>query len=228
MMYAHDIHFLHGGAPRGMARWLLGSWFLMLLLLILAPSLVDRLVWFPSVQWFSLTGFLLLPAVWGFSAAVQIVGLFVSSALFWFFGDDVESRMGTRRFLMYLGVTATSGFLVAFLWARFFAGHVATVAPYLAWSLAFAACRLHTRQILVWKRYALGSFWVLFYFLLISLALNLLVTLASEEPMDQAMGALATVTTSAYWFDHQWPRRVYAWWKLRRRHFGKRNGTWGY
>jgi hypothetical protein len=201
---------------------------LMLVLLILAPSVVDRLLWFPPIEFFSLTGFVLLPAVWGSSAAVQIVGLLASSALFWFFGDDVEVRMGTRRFLTYLGFTAAAGFLASFVWARLFSGHAASMAPFMAWALAFASCRPHARQILVWKRYALGSFIVLFYILLGSLALNLLLSAAGEEPMDQAVGALVAVTAAAFWFEPQWPRRLRAWWRLRRGRFGKRNGMWGY
>lgn len=229
MLYANDIYMLHGRAPRGFSRFLLMSWAAMLVLLILAPALVDRLLWFPFAEFFSLTGFFLLPAVWGPSAAVQITGLLLASALFWFFGDDVQTRLGTRRFIAYLGITAAAGLFASIFWARLFSfGHAASVAPYLAWALAFAVCRLHAHRVLVWKRYALGRFSTLFYILLGALALNLLLFAAGNEPADQAIGALFAVAAAAFWFDPRWPRRLRAWWMLRRGRFGKHRGLWGY
>ncbi len=226
-MFYDSIFQLQGRRPRGTSRFLLAGWAAMFVLLILAPSLVDRLVWFPSRESFSVTGVLLLPVVWGTSAAVQIVGLLLAFALFWFFGDDVEFRLGRRRFLVYLGITAAAGFFVSYAWARLFSGHAASIAPYLSWALAFASCRLHAGQQLAWRRYALGSFSMLTWILLGALALGILLDTAGPEPLDQSMGALATVGAGAFWFDPRWLRRLWVRWK-KHRGFGKRNGMWGY
>lgn len=228
MPYGSNIFFLPTSKPRGVSRVVLIAWGAMLILLILAPGLVDRLLWFPSHELFSITGLLLLPAVWGHSAAVSMVGLLASSALFWFFGDDVERRMGRRLFLKYLALTSGAGFAASYLWARIFAGHPATAAPFMAWALAFAACRLHAGQMLAWRNYGLGHFGMLTVFLLGAAALFLLLSAAGDEPMDQAVGALATLATAAFWFDPHWVGRLRAHWKLRRGRFGKRNGFWGY
>jgi len=228
MYLSSDLYPLHTRKPVRLSAGLLFLWAAMFGFYIVAPALVDRLLWHLSDTAFSWTGALLLPVAWGSSSQISVLGLVLSSLVFWFFGDDLEFRMGRRRFVVFLLTSAAVGLLVSWAWSRAFSGHVASLAPNLAWAAAYAACRLHRDKMIVWKNYGLGKIGVLFYFLLGGLVLQVLLTWASEEPLDQALGFVATVLVAAFFLEPRWPLRLRAWWVLRRNRFGKRKNRWGY
>jgi len=228
MFLSSDLYPLHTRRPARLSALVLLGWAGMFVFYIVAPALVDRLLWHLSDKGFSWTGALLLPVVWGPSSQISVLGLALGSLVFWFFGDDLEFRLGRRRFIAYLLFSAFAGLLVSWAWSRAFSGHVASIAPNLAWAAAYAACRLHRGKMLVWKNYGLGKVGILFYFLLGGLALQVLLTWASGEPLDQALGFVATVLVAAFFLEPRWPMRLRAWWILRRNRYGKRGGRWGF
>ncbi len=228
MFLSSDHYPLHTRKPARLSALVLMAWAGMFVLYIVAPTLVDRWLWHLSETAFSWTGALLLPVAWGPSSNINVLGLVLGSLVFWFFGDDLEFRLGRRRFILFLLTSSAAGFLVSWAWSRAFSGHVASLAPNLAWALALAACRLHRNKLVVWKNYGLGKVAVLFYLLLGGLAVQVLLTWVSDEPMDQSLGFVATVVTAAFFLEPRWPARLRAWWILRRNRFGKRGGRWGY
>ncbi len=227
MYLSTDLFELHTKKPRGLARWLLIGWAVMLALVLLAPNTMDKLLWNPG-EWFSVTGLFLLPFVWGNSVHIQTLGALLAGITMWFFGSDLEFRLGRRRFLAYLSVASMAGFAGSWGWARLFQGQVPSLAPYMALSVAYGACRLHRKKVLVWRQYGLGKVSVLFLLLLGGVALNLLLTAFSAEPLDQAIGSLCTLLTASFFLEPRWPKGLRAWWILRKNRFGKHKGRWGY
>lgn len=228
MYLSSDLYQLHRRRPAGLSTVLLAGWAAMLVFYIVAPGVADRLLWDLSREAFSWTGALLLPVAWGSSSHIAVPGLAMAALMFWFFGVDLEFRLGRRRFVSYLLVTSLAGFAVAWLWSRAFPGSVATIAPNLAWAAAYATCRLHRDKVLAWKNYGLGQIAILQWFLLGGLVVRVLLSWAGDEPLDQALGTVATVLVAAFFLDPRWPLRVRAWWILRRGRFGKKKNRWGY
>lgn len=228
MYLSSELYQLHRRRPTGLSAWLLVGWAAMLGLYIVAPRVADRWLWDLSRDAFSWTGALLLPVAWGPSSRIAVPGLAMATVVFWFFGSDLEFRLGRRRFVTVLLVAALAGFAVAWLWSRAFAGGIATIAPNLAWAAAWAVCSLHRDKVLAWKNYGMGRLAILRWFLLGGLAVRLLLARVGDEPLDQALGTLATVLVAAFFLDPRWPLRLRAWWVLRRNRFGRKKNRWGY
>jgi len=228
MYLSSDLYQLHRRRPTGIAIALLAGWAAMFALYVVSPAVADRLLWDLSREAFSWTGALLLPVAWGPSSNISVLGLALGALVFWFFGSDLEFRLGRRRFGLYLLTASLAGFAVAWLWTRAFAGGVATFAPNLAWAAAWAAVRLHRDKTLAWKNYGLGRIAILQWVMLGALAVRLLLAWVGDEALDQALGAVATVLVASFFLEPRWPLRLRAWWILRRNRFGRKRNRWGY
>jgi hypothetical protein len=204
MNYYYPPHIqLHKTKPKGFSLFMIIGWSISLFFLAFYPSIIDKILWIPSVKWFSIPGPLFLPFSWGWSKDYNIVGLIVSSIVMWFLGNSLQLKLGKKRMFGYFFMTLGTSFVVFSGLSLISNTGIGTLAPHISVVTAWGIFKTHGEKVLVYKDRLVGNTKYIPYLIYGFTGFGFLMALIKGKPTATYISIAASLVAASFFFNRK-------------------------